>query len=97
MRAASVLCAEQTRVCVYFVYGWTVGLACRDEVNEVATKFWYLAAAALVCAYMQVYCFMWSSVRQGRRLRRAYFRALLHQDMGWFDEQETGALVTHLV
>eukprot|EP00047_Mylnosiga_fluctuans_P015769 m.49151 g.49151 ORF g.49151 m.49151 type:complete len:1362 (+) comp6094_c0_seq1:38-4123(+) len=67
-----------------------------DKVKGVAVIYLYLGAAAFATAYFQVAVFVVTGQRQGRRMRRAYFRSLLRQEMGWYDTQETGSLTARL-
>ncbi len=39
---------------------------------------------------------MISGQRQARRIRLAYFRSVLSQEIGWFDTQASGSLSTRL-
>jgi ABC-type multidrug transport system fused ATPase/permease subunit len=40
--------------------------------------------------------FVMAAQRQSVKIRTEYFRSLLRQEMGWFDEQETGALTSRI-
>jgi len=46
-----------------------------------------LSAGAVVAGFMQQFCWTYSSVRQVNRLRRIYLRAVLRQDIPFFDTQ----------
>jgi ABC-type multidrug transport system fused ATPase/permease subunit len=39
---------------------------------------------------------MVSSERQTNKMRKAYFRAILRQEIGWFDQHKSGELSTRL-
>jgi ABC-type multidrug transport system fused ATPase/permease subunit len=43
-----------------------------------------------------VACFSLTAQRQALRIRRLFFRALVSQDMTWFDQQNSGALAVRI-
>ncbi|VDD73998.1 unnamed protein product [Mesocestoides corti] len=43
-----------------------------------------------------MFCFSLSAKRQGRRIRLKLFQQILRQDIGWFDQQTMGDLITKL-
>ena len=47
--------------------------------------FFYLAAGIFVAALLMYGCWMISGERQAIACRKAYLRALLKQEIGWFD------------
>lgn len=55
-----------------------------------------LGAISFAVSYGQVACFVMTSQRQGKVIRYKYFRALLCQEMGWYDSQTTGALTSRI-
>ena len=63
-----------------------------QNVNFAVLWLTYIGILAFVTSYAQVACFVAASQRQCTRIRRSYFRALLCQEMGWYDNQTTGAL-----
>ena len=44
----------------------------------------------------QIACFEVAAERQVHKLRKAYFKAVLRQEISWFDEQQTGGLTSRL-
>jgi ATP-binding cassette subfamily B (MDR/TAP) protein 1 len=52
----------------------------------LAAGFGFLAAADIVAQYFQTYLFEIIGEKMTRRIRADYFRALLRQDIGWFDD-----------
>jgi ABC-type multidrug transport system fused ATPase/permease subunit len=66
------------------------------NVSKTAAYLVYVAIAVFVASYFQVMCFVVAAQRQSARIRVAYFSALLRQEMGWYDEQETGALTARI-
>ncbi|CAM6010259.1 unnamed protein product [Sphagnum balticum] len=64
------------------------------QVSKVAIKFVYLGAGAAVASYCEVTCWMIAGERQAARIRSLYLRAILRQDVPFFDlETTTGAVV----
>ncbi|CAN0362630.1 unnamed protein product [Lampetra fluviatilis] len=60
---------------------------------------WYYVAigcAVLVSATLQVSCWMLAAARQCQRIRHQFFRAILHQEMSWFDTTQIGELGSRL-
>ncbi len=68
-----------------------------DAITEFA--FIYVGLATGVMITMFLGFFMWnvSGYRQSRRMRLAFYRSILKQDIGWFDVNETAQLSTRLV
>eukprot|EP00045_Choanoeca_perplexa_P017639 m.260542 g.260542 ORF g.260542 m.260542 type:complete len:1285 (+) comp17591_c0_seq13:3177-7031(+) len=63
-----------------------------DAVRTSVIYMCYLALGAFAVSYLQVACFSLTAQRQVLRIRRRFFRALVSQDMTWFDKQNSGAL-----
>uniref|UniRef100_A0AAR2IQS5 ABC-type xenobiotic transporter n=1 Tax=Pygocentrus nattereri TaxID=42514 RepID=A0AAR2IQS5_PYGNA len=55
-----------------------------------------MGGIVLFAAYMQVAFWTLAAGRQVKRLRRMFFHAIIKQDIGWFDVNETGQLNTRL-
>ncbi|KAL8055536.1 hypothetical protein ABFX02_04G062700 [Erythranthe guttata] len=67
------------------------------EVSKVSLKFLYLAVGSGIAAFSQVTCWMITSERQAVRIRNLYFRAILRQDIGYFDtEANTGEIIERM-
>jgi len=64
----------------------------------IAVAFAVLAVADVVAQYFQTYLFEVIGERMTRRIRTDYFRALLRQDVGWFDDPKNalGVLTSRL-
>ena len=58
----------------------------RTWTEWLAAGFGFLAVADIVAQYFQTYLFEVIGERMTRRIRTDYFRSLLRQDMGWFDD-----------
>jgi ABC-type multidrug transport system fused ATPase/permease subunit len=67
-----------------------------DKANFWAGMFAVLAVAAFVSNFLQIALFRYSGEKLTRRLRNLSFRAILRQEIGFFDQDEnsTGALTT---
>ncbi|KAF9613659.1 hypothetical protein IFM89_009547 [Coptis chinensis] len=64
------------------------------EVSKIALKFVYLAAGSGVASLLQVSCWMVTGERQAARIRSLYLKAILRQDVAFFDkETNTGEVV----
>jgi ATP-binding cassette subfamily B (MDR/TAP) protein 1 len=57
----------------------------------------YFYSVTFVCAYGQLVCWMIAGENQAKRIRNLYFKAILRQDIGWFDSKSTGELTTRMV
>ncbi|KMS96030.1 hypothetical protein BVRB_002890 [Beta vulgaris subsp. vulgaris] len=60
-----------------------------DAVSQVSLKFAYLAIGAAVAAFLQVACWMVTGERQAARMRNLYLKAILRQDVAFFDKEIT--------
>jgi ATP-binding cassette subfamily B (MDR/TAP) protein 1 len=67
-----------------------------DEIVRVAIYFLYLGAAAFVVSYMQNCFWMTAGERRIARIRKAYLKAMIRQDMSWFDLNGTDTLSTRI-
>jgi ABC-type multidrug transport system fused ATPase/permease subunit len=73
----------------------------KDNLLETSTRavlfFVWIGVAAFVASYGQLCFWMMAGERQAKRIRHSYFAAVLRQDIGWFDENTTGALTTRMI
>lgn len=65
-------------------------------VTNVAYTFLVLGAIAFVVSFGEVTLMNISATRQIRRVRNVYFKALLRQDVGWYDLTTAGDLASRL-
>ncbi|XP_027347109.1 ABC transporter B family member 11-like [Abrus precatorius] len=64
------------------------------DVSKVAVKFVYLGVGSFIGSYIQVSCWIVSGERQAARIRGLYLKAILRQDVSFFDmETNTGEAV----
>jgi len=67
-----------------------------DQIKGLCLYLVYIAIAAFILAFCQNAFWMLAGERQARRIREAYLKAILRQDVAWFDVQGTGALTTRI-
>ncbi|CAA2974909.1 ABC transporter B family member 15 [Olea europaea subsp. europaea] len=56
-----------------------------EVVNQNALGFCYLACGQCVACFLEGYCWTRTAERQASRLRTSYLKAVLRQDVGYFD------------
>lgn len=67
------------------------------EVSKNALYFLFLAIVVLIAAWLEVACWMHTGERQSARMRVAYLKAMLAQDVGFFDtDATTGETVSRI-
>ncbi|KAJ3189969.1 Multidrug resistance protein 1 [Gaertneriomyces sp. JEL0708] len=70
--------------------------ALRQSALDTVMWFCILAIACAITAYGQMSLWMWSGENQVKRMRELYFRAIVRQDVAWFDKTSTGELTTRI-
>ncbi|PWZ08638.1 ABC transporter B family member 11 [Zea mays] len=99
--AAGAVASGVAQPLMTLVFGEVVdafGSASRHDVlhrvSGVCLKFFYLAIGSWFVCFLQVACWMITGERQAARIRGLYLKALLRQDIAFFDkEMTTGQLV----
>ncbi|CAN4095016.1 unnamed protein product [Withania somnifera] len=67
------------------------------QVSKVSLKFIYLAVGSGLATFTQVACWTVTSERQAARIRCLYLKAVLRQDIGFFDQEtNTGIIIESL-
>lgn len=68
------------------------------EEELIPFAYYYIAIAAGMAAVVALQMVMWglTAERQVHKMRLAYFKAILRQDMAWFDTNDSGELNTRL-
>ncbi|KAF2077589.1 hypothetical protein CYY_001130 [Polysphondylium violaceum] len=66
------------------------------RVTELALYFVYIGIAVFVCSYFEVTFWMMAGERQSVRCRKAYLKAILTQEVGWFDITKSSELATRI-
>uniref|UniRef100_A0AC35GMP4 Uncharacterized protein n=1 Tax=Panagrolaimus sp. PS1159 TaxID=55785 RepID=A0AC35GMP4_9BILA len=67
-----------------------------NDILNQCTSFAILGAAVYIAAFIQVSCFLISGEQMIHGMRLAFFRGILHQDISWFDKNNSGTLTTKL-
>lgn len=65
-------------------------------INELMIYFGIIAAAVFIFGTVQVLTYQISSERQVHKMRLAYYKAILRQNIAWYDENASGAIASHL-
>uniref|UniRef100_A0A8C9TE90 ATP-binding cassette, sub-family B (MDR/TAP), member 4 n=1 Tax=Scleropages formosus TaxID=113540 RepID=A0A8C9TE90_SCLFO len=68
----------------------------RRERIVYAIFYSVMGVIVLVAAYLQVALWTLAAGRQIKRIRKKFFHAIIHQEIGWFDVNEAGELNTRL-
>ncbi|KAK1806696.1 hypothetical protein P4O66_005188, partial [Electrophorus voltai] len=82
----------------YIRYDWCYApsLHLGPPPHRHAIYYSIMGGIVLFAAYMQVAFWTLAAGRQVKRLRKMFFHAIIKQDIGWFDVNETGQLNTRL-
>ena len=67
-----------------------------SEVTLLVRILIGIGVGAFILGYTQVAAWSIAGQRQAAAIRVAYFRALLRQEIGWFDLTTSGALTTQI-
>lgn len=68
----------------------------RSTIGTFSLYYIALATGTLLAVFISTVFWNVSAYRQTRRMRQAFYRSLLHQEIGWFDVTETNELSTRL-
>lgn len=68
----------------------------QKSISNLALSFTILGVLSLVAGYFQVTYWATAGERQAQKFRERYVRAILSQEIGWFDKQGTSELSTKL-
>ncbi|EGG17681.1 hypothetical protein DFA_08677 [Cavenderia fasciculata] len=66
------------------------------EVAKIAVYFVYIGIGTLVCSYIETSMWMIAGERQAKTVRQEYLKAILRQDIGWFDVTKSSELATRI-
>ncbi|KAL3698915.1 hypothetical protein R1sor_012991 [Riccia sorocarpa] len=67
------------------------------QVRKYSLYFVVLGAVVLFAAWAEVACWMWTGERQSAKMRTKYLKAMLDQEVGFFDtEVTTGEIVSRI-
>ena len=67
-----------------------------DEIDKFSLIYLGLATAVLLVVFLANMFWNISAYRQTRRMRMAFYRSILKQEIGWFDVNNTAELSTRL-
>ncbi|KAH6563599.1 hypothetical protein BASA62_008434 [Batrachochytrium salamandrivorans] len=70
-----------------------------ELVSEVSSKtifFLYLALLTFITTYLYMSIFVYASERQAHIIREQYLKAVLRQNIGWFDNVGAGEVATRI-
>eukprot|EP01018_Ginkgo_biloba_P022723 Gb_08706 [translate_table: standard] len=66
-----------------------------DSINKGSVNLLYIAVGVWVAAFLEAFCWTRTGERQASRIRRKYLRAVLRQEIGFFDTK--GASTSEVV
>ena len=94
---ASTFCDESLN----FTINCTDSGTARDELIDYINHpiiFYYclIGVVSLACGWLQVTMFQLAAQRQIKRIRTLFFRAILKQEISWFDLNPTGEINSRL-
>ena len=67
-----------------------------SDINASVFAFIGIAIGVAILATLQISTYQFAAERQVYKIRVRYYRAILRQDIAWFDANPTGALVNRL-
>ena len=67
-----------------------------DEINKFSLIYLGLGIGVLLAAFIANLFWNISAYRQTQGMRKAFYRSILRQEIGWFDVNETAELNTRL-
>lgn len=68
----------------------------RDTIGTFSLYYIGLATGTLIAVFLATLFWNVSAYRQTRRMRQAFYRSILYQEIGWFDVNEANELSTRL-
>ncbi|KAM7343054.1 ATP-dependent translocase ABCB1-like [Cochliomyia hominivorax] len=67
-----------------------------DAVSQYAVNVAIIGTIMLVCSYISVTFFNYAAHAQILRIRGKFFRSVLHQDMEWYDFNQSGEVASRM-
>lgn len=67
-----------------------------DAVQDFSLKNTYIGIAMLICSYISVTCFNYAAHSQILAIRSKFFKSILHQDMSWYDFNQSGEVASRM-
>ncbi|XP_055837899.1 ATP-dependent translocase ABCB1 [Episyrphus balteatus] len=67
-----------------------------DAVKTFALQNAYIGAVMLICSYLSIALFNYAAQSQIYTIRGKFFKAVLHQDMSWYDFHQSGEVASRM-
>eukprot|EP00099_Drosophila_melanogaster_P014939 NP_523740.3 multi drug resistance 50 [Drosophila melanogaster] len=67
-----------------------------DKVRQFSLQNTYIGIIMLVCSYLSITCFNYAAHSQILTIRSKFFRSILHQDMKWYDFNQSGEVASRM-
>ncbi|XP_020582734.1 putative multidrug resistance protein [Phalaenopsis equestris] len=67
------------------------------RIKNNALRFLYLGAASFVAAFLEGYCCTMTAERQAARMRARYLKAVMRQDVGYFNAETATAEIVNVI
>lgn len=67
-----------------------------EEVTKGVIRMCIVSAITFSCSFISMVCWTTSGENQTKRIRELYFKAILRQEVAYFDKTDTGVLTTRM-
>lgn len=67
-----------------------------EAVQTFAFQNTMIGVVMLVCSYISITVFNYAAHAQILRIRGKFFRSILHQDMAWYDFNQSGEVASRM-
>ncbi|XP_055920973.1 ATP-dependent translocase ABCB1 [Eupeodes corollae] len=67
-----------------------------EAVKTFALQNAYIGAVMLICSYLSITLFNYAAQSQIYTIRGKFFKAILHQDMSWYDFHQSGEVASRM-
>eukprot|EP01132_Coremiostelium_polycephalum_P000417 gene417-527_t len=67
-----------------------------EEITRLSLYFVYIGCGVFVCSYFEVTFWMMAGDRQALKCRKEYLKAILRQEIGWYDITKSSELATRI-
>ncbi|CAJ0584939.1 unnamed protein product, partial [Mesorhabditis spiculigera] len=68
----------------------------KHDVIQACIHYAIVGVVIMASSFIQIACFMVSCENVTNRMRRAFFKAIMRQDISWYDRNHSGTLATKL-
>lgn len=72
------------------------GIDLEGQMRTFAIYYVIIAAGMMICGTLQAGCWSITAARQIHKIRQKFYSSILKQDIGWFDANEAGGLLSRL-